>query len=160
MFKETRELINARQRFCIYKLNVVPVTQLGGGIPNDCFENAFNSKNRARGIGVVSGWVVSPYDASNKSTEIIQHWWNADSDGKHFDTTPFIGKNWEYIVDMDICEYGQQHYDDVDSCVASSLLLKDGRYFAVSEINFNLQLRLIDDLSTENLFRDQLLLAA
>ena len=153
MYKATRDFIKARQQFSKYVIEQVSVRQADGGKPNDCFNNACGTIDRAKGIKITSGWIVGKYNKFTNSTEIIQHFWNVDKDGNHFDTTPLFGSEVEYVIDCEINAYGQQHYDDVDSCVASSLLLKNGKFVAVDAAqNGCLVYRNIDDLSTEKLF--------
>jgi hypothetical protein len=153
MYKATRDFIKARQQFSKYVVEKVSVRQIDGGKPNDCFNNACDTIDRAKGITITSGWIVGKFNKFTNSTEIIQHFWNVDKDGNHFDTTPFIGSEFEYVIDCDINAYGQQHYDDVDSCVASSLLLKNGKFVAVdADQKGRLVYRNIDTLSTKNLF--------
>lgn len=153
MYKATRDFIKARQQFSKYVVEQVSVKQIDGGKPNDCFNNACDAIDRTKGIKHTSGWIIGKFNKFTNSTEIIQHFWNVDKDGNHFDTTPFIGSEFEYVIDCEINAYGQQHYDDVDSCVASSLLLKNGKFVAVDTAqNGRLVYRNIDDLETKKLF--------
>ncbi len=152
IMKATRKLIKERQRFARYKLEIVCVKQLSGGIANDCFGNAYIERKRNSGARIVSGWVVEPFDKSRNITEIVQHWWNVDADGKHFDTTPNIVANSQYVTDTEICVYGQENYDKIESCVASSLLLLNDRFLLVNKINEHLQYKQTKDLSNECLF--------
>jgi hypothetical protein len=153
MYKATRDFIKARQQFSKYVVEQVSVKQIDGGEPNDCFNNACDTINRTKGIKLTSGWIIGKFNKFTNSTEIIQHFWNVDKDGNHFDTTPFIGSEFEYVIDCEINAYGQQHYDNVDSCVASSLLLKNGKFVAVdADQNGRLVYRNIGSLSTNKLF--------
>lgn len=153
MYKVTRDLIKKRQKFSKYLIEKVIVKQIGGGKPNDCFGNACEMIDRTRGIKITSGWIVGKYNKYKNSTEIVQHFWNVDKFGNHFDTTPLISSDVEYVVDSDINSFGQKNYDNVDSCVASSLLFEDGNYVAVDiKDNGNLIFRKIESLDTKNLF--------
>jgi len=153
MYKATRDFIKARQQFSKYVVEQVSVKQIDGGERNDCFNNACDTIDRTKGIKHTSGWIIGKFNKFTNSTEIIQHFWNVDKDGNHFDTTPLIGSEFEYVIDCEINAYGQQHYDDVDSCVASSLLLKNGKFVAVdADQNGRLVYRNIKDLSTNNFF--------
>jgi hypothetical protein len=153
MYKATRDFIKARQQFSKYVVEQVSVKQIDGGEPNDCFNNACDTIDRTKGIKLTSGWIIGKFNKFTNSTEIIQHFWNVDKDGNHFDTTPLIGSEFEYVIDCEINAYGQQHYDNVDSCVASSLLLKNGKFVAVdADQNGRLVYRNIGSLSTNKLF--------
>ena len=153
MYKATRDFIKARQQFSKYVVEQVSVKQIDGGERNDCFNNACDTIDRTKGIKHTSGWIIGKFNKVTNSTEIIQHFWNVDKDGNHFDTTPLIGSEFEYVIDCEINAYGQQHYDNVDSCVASSLLLKNGKFVAVdADQNGRLVYRNIGSLSTNKLF--------
>ena len=153
MYKATRDFIKARQQFSKYVVEQVSVKQIDGGERNDCFNNACDTIDRTKGIKHTSGWIIGKLNKFTNSTEIIQHFWNVDKDGNHFDTTPLIGSEFEYVIDCEINAYGQQHIDNLDSCVASSLLLKNGKFFAVdADQNGRLVYRNIGSLSTNKLF--------
>ena len=153
MYKATRDFIKARQQFSKYVVEQVSVKQIDGGERNECFNNACDTIDRTKGIKHTSGWIIGKFNKFTNSTEIIQHFWNVDKDGNHFDTTPLIGSEFEYVIDCEINAYGQQHYDNVDSCVASSLLLKNGKFVAVdADQNGRLVYRNIGSLSTNKLF--------
>lgn len=149
MYKATRELIKARQPHTNYLVEVVSVKQIGGGLPNQCFQNATDDDMLAKGNKVVSGWIVNPYDRERSSTAIVQHWWNIDGNGVYFDITPNNGNQIEYVVDCEISEYGQTNYDELSNLVALSLLLKDDKFYGVDE---NLNLNLLSSLATKNFF--------
>lgn len=153
MYKATRKLIQARQQHSKYVIEKVNVENIGGGKANACFINACDAIDRSKGITIVSGWVVGKFDKFKNSTEIVQHFWNVDRNGNHFDTTPLMGNNEvEYVVDTDICHYGQEHIDSIDSCVASSLLLKNDKFIAVDIEDNRLNFRSIKNLAIEELF--------
>jgi hypothetical protein len=149
MYKATRELIKARQIHTDYVVEVVPVKQVGGGIANQCFQNATNDEMLSKGNKVVSGWIVNAYDRLRDTTAIIQHWWNINAEGNYFDITPGLDPNVEYVIDCEIAAFGQDNFDSLDNLVALSLLLKDGKFFGVDE---NLNIIPIISLSTKNLF--------
>lgn len=132
MFKATRELIKARQLHTKYVMEQVFVKQIGGGIANKCFQNATADTLLQNGNRVVSGWVVNAFDINTNSTAIVQHWWNIDSSGNYFDTTPDIHKDCEYVVDTDIAEFGQANIAQLDNLVAISLLFKNNEFFGVT----------------------------
>jgi hypothetical protein len=153
MYKATRSLIKARQQYSRYVVEkLVRVRQVGGGVPNDCFNNACAAQEREAGVKVVSGWVVDRYNASGDFTEITQHWWNVDKKGTYFDTTPGIGVEFEYVVDVAIAEFGQKYLDQIDSCVCSSLVLQTGKFMAINLVGKKLITRPIPDVSNDSLF--------
>jgi hypothetical protein len=156
MYKATRSLIQARQKFSKYVIEVVQVRKLGGGQANKCFQNACSQLDRAKGTTIVSGWVVDTYNVLDDSTEITQHWWNADAQGHHFDTTPNIGDEFEYVIDVAIADFGQVNYDRISSCVASSLLLKHNTFYAANAEGKHVAIRTINDVSNDELFANQL----
>ena len=158
MYKATRSLIKARQQYSRYVVEkLARVRQVGGGAPNDCFNNACAAKQRESGIQVVSGWVVDRYNPNGDFTEITQHWWNVDKKGNHFDTTPNIGVEFEYVVDIAIAVWGQEHYDQIKSCVCSSLVLQAGQFIAINLVGKQLLSRPIPDVSNDSLFETQFL---
>jgi hypothetical protein len=155
MYKATREFIKARQPFTKYVIEQVFVRKDGGGVANQCFQNATDDALLEQGNKVVSGWVVNAFDNERKSTAIIQHWWNIDGNGNYFDTTPGVDAGLEYVVDTSIVEYGQDNFDDLKNLVAISLLLKDGEFYGVDEIDGNLITTKLPSLDTKILFRQQ-----
>lgn len=149
MYRATRELIKSRQPHTNYVVEVVSVKQVGGGVANQCFQNATDDEMLTKGNKVVSGWVVNPYDSHRNSTAIIQHWWNIDAEGNYFDTTPALDSKLEYVIDCEIAGFGQNNFDQLDNLVGLSLLFKDNKFFGVDE---KLNTRSIVSLATKNLF--------
>ena len=152
MFKATRELIKARQMYTDYRVEVVLVKQIEGGNANDCFNNACAYIEKNKGCTVVSGWLVNKYDSLSNSTAIIQHFWNVDKNSIFVDTTPNVGSEWEYVIDVEISIYGQEHFDEINNCVCSSLWLKNGKFSTVDLIDDKRVIKAISELKTENLF--------
>lgn len=153
--KVTEEFIRERQKHCKSPLVVRSVKAIGGGIPNHCYRNAYDNLDYKKGVRVISGWLVGPYDAENKTAEIIQHFWNADNDNNHFDTT-FASElaGHEYVSDINLMAYYFKHDAKLNSHVASSLLYVDGRYNMLIATNDNHHLlKQIDELSTETLYQ-------
>lgn len=154
----TEKFIRARQKHCKSPLVVKSVQAVGGGIPNDCYGNAYDNVDHKKGIRVISGWLVGPYDAVSKTAEIIQHFWNADNDNNHFDTTfatDLAGH--EYVADINLMAYYFRNDAKLNSHVASSLLYVDGKYNMLIVSNDNHYLfKQIDELSTETLYRDSM----
>lgn len=145
MYKACRALIKARQPHTNYVVEQVFVKNIGGGVANQCFQNSTCDSIINSGNKVVSGWIVNAFDSVTNSTAIIQHWWNIDSNGNYFDTTPNISSDVEYIIDTDIVEYGQDNYDDLNNLVVVSLLYKNDEFSYVKKdesgnlINFPLK---------------------
>lgn len=153
MYKATRELIKARQQHTEYVVEQIFVKNIGGGIANQCFQNATDDELLAKGNKVVSGWIVNPYNAINNSTEIVQHWWNIDNTGNYFDTTPNIDPNLEYVIDTDIVAFGQENFDELNNLVVVSLLYKDNEFSSVKKDDSGkLIIKLLETFDTKHLF--------
>jgi hypothetical protein len=153
MYKATREFIKARQPHTKYVLEQVFVKQVGGGVANQCFQNATDDSLLEKGNKVVSGWLINAFDNERNSTAIVQHWWNIDGNGNYFDMTPDVDGALEYVVDSGISEYGQDNYDDLDNLVALSLLYQNGEFFGVEAVDGNLITKPLPSLATINLFQ-------
>lgn len=152
MYKATRDLINARQPHAMRKMEVVKVKKNGGGVANDCHNNAFLAFQKDPAVMVVSGWLVAPMDKRNNSTAIVAHFWNV-KDGKHFDTTPGISSDYEYVTDKDLHAYVFEHYCELDSCLSMSLYYKNDEYELVDGIDgIAYPFGKVYELTTEALF--------
>lgn len=115
-----------RKHFCIKVPSVVDVKFVGGGLPNDCVINTLSiTENGNNTVHSVTGWLVHPYNSINKTTQIIQHWWNKETNGGHFDTTPLLVGNCEYIMDLDLLKFVIENFDDIKSNVGTSVVLHD-----------------------------------
>ncbi len=132
MLKQTKKFIGIRQEYSSSVLEVVDVDCIGGGIPNDCMNNSLNNSEELEDVRPVTGWVIFPSDDED-TFEVIQHWWNRYYNGKHFDTTPTLGKKGEYVMDLSLFLFAKQNYDLIESIVASSLQFKNGKIIAVDE---------------------------
>lgn len=156
MYKATREFIKARQPHAKLELQVVSVKQLGGGIANNCSDNAIDNAESMDGVRSVTGWLVHPFNPITNTTEIIQHWWNIDEDRNYFDTSPdALGVKCDYVLDFDLYRYAYDNYDDIESIVACSLVLKDGAYTAaIADLDNiqNVRYKTINSLDTKTLF--------
>lgn len=161
MYKATRMLIEARQKYSPFEVTkIMNVRKTGGGVAAECFLNACAEQTHS-GAKVVSGWLVDRYNAAGGYTEITQHWWNVDAAGRHYDTTPNVDDEFEYVMDPAICVYGQIHMDKIQSCICSSLVLKnDNTFLAINLVNSKLVATPITDVSNESLFAHQLILQA
>lgn len=162
MYKATRKLIEARLKFSPYVIDVVSnVKKIGGGEANDCLDNAVNEQINGSGVKVVSGWLVDRYNEQGKYTEITQHWWNVDAQGNHYDTTPNIDDDFEYVMDPAICAFGEKHAEQIETNICSSLVqYSNGTYLAINLVNNKIVATPIPDVSNESLFAHQLLKAA
>ena len=156
MYKATREFIQARQPYTNMELKVVTVKQLGGGVPNNCSDNAIDNAENMDDVRSVTGWLVHPFNPLKNSTEIIAHWWNVDKDKNFFDTTPdFFGVQCEYVLDFDLYRYAYDNYDALESIVSCSLILENGTYTAAVADIHNIQAiryKKIDKLDNKTLF--------
>ena len=126
MKKATRVFIDLRRPFCVMKPSIVSVNLLGGGMPNNCSENALNvTENGENNVHSITGWLIHPYNSASKTTQIVQHWWNKKVDGAHFDTTPSRVIGCDYVMDSDLLKFVIDNFDDINSNVATSILLHD-----------------------------------
>jgi hypothetical protein len=154
MFKATRDFIRDRQPFAKYSVQLVSVRQVGGGEDGKVYQNAHRCIDRERGIKIVSGWLVKPYNPLLKQTEIVQHWWNVDAATRtYFDTSPGVGSECEYVLDMDLAEYGIRNFEDVPANVCQAVQLREGKYTMVDLIFGELFYKPIDSLETAALFK-------
>jgi len=156
MYKATREFIKARQPHAKMELKVVTVKQVGGGQANNCSDNAIDNAESMDEVRSVTGWLVHPFNPITNTTEIIQHWWNIDMNGNHFDTSPdALGVKCDYVLDFDLYRYAYDNYDEIESIVACSLILKDDAYTAALADLDNIQnvrYKAINSLDNKTLF--------
>lgn len=156
MRSETSQFIADRQSHASQTLQVVNVELVQGGKPNDCSNNAIDlaETDEESGIRPITGWLVHPIHPTHGVVEIIAHWWNCDKSGKHFDVTPALINNAEYVVDLDLYFFAYENYDAIASIVASSLKFKDGKYTACEAVAGSLvhRERAIQSLSNRELF--------
>lgn len=130
MYKATRDLISARQPHALRKMEVVNVKKSGGGVANDCHNNALVAFQKDPTALMVSGWLVAAMDKRNNSTAIVAHFWNV-KDGKYFDTTPGITSDYEYVTDNDLHAYVFEHYHELDDAICMSLFYKNEEFVLV-----------------------------
>ena len=154
MYKATRDFINARQKFARFEVKAVSVQQIGGGAADSSYMNAHGRIDRERNIRIVSGWLVKPYNRMLKKTEILQHWWNVDANTRtYFDVSPDVGRDCEYVLDMDLAEFGIRNFDDPAGIVCYAVHLRDGKYTMVDRIFGELFYKSIETLETASLFK-------
>ncbi len=77
----------------------------------------------------------------------------AGKNGMHFDTTPVTENGLEYVDDCELNEYGQANLENLTDCVASSLLLKDEKFYAVNKVDERMLINPVESLNTRTLFR-------
>ena len=149
--------INARQRHCLYSLTPISkMRNLNSGKPNMAFHNAHtvtqHSKLTNNKVACMSGWVIQRHFREREFFTIIQHWWNVDNTGQHFDTTPIGDGLRTYVLDFNIYEYGRLNFSYITSNVARSLLLENSKFSMLydEERMFFIEL---SELRTEFLFR-------
>lgn len=156
MKPETKKFIEDRQIHAGMTLKVVSVKMVGGKPANDCSNNALDTVEEIVNIRPITGWLVNPPNPMTGEVEIMAHWWNADADGIHFDTTTSFDNRAEYVIDLDLYYFAHKNYDAIDSIVASSLKYINGQYIAcdadLSNIT-NLRERKIKSLSNKELFK-------
>lgn len=63
-----------------------------------CEDNAKAEMLRT-GNKVVVGWIITPYNKDIDASGIMHHFWNIDSEGNHYDTTPIDDKDYDYVWD-------------------------------------------------------------
>jgi hypothetical protein len=156
MRAETKKFIDDRQLHAGAKLMVVNVKLVGGKRPNDCSNNALDTVDEMDGARPITGWLVNPVNPLTGEVEILAHWWNADATGNHFDTTPCMYNNAEYVEDLDLYMFAHKNYDAIDSIVASSLKYKDGSYIACEanlKVSKVIAERSISSLTNKELFK-------
>jgi hypothetical protein len=163
MYRATKILIEERQKYNELPVKLVYVRNIPIKSKNQCFENAVECehldilKSGSTKNEIISGWIVFPYNKVDDSTEITQHWWNYDPVSKiHFDVTEYdevvkLEKK-EFVMDLDIKNYGVRHLDEIKSNVGKDIILKDGKWFSIEidEKDFS-DLKKLDDISTRNI---------
>ena len=79
---------------------------------NFCYDNAMAEQRRSKQTmngsenRIVSGWVVGDYFKDLDSTAVMFHFWNQDSNGVDYDTTPGVAgdsiQQFEFVDDSDV----------------------------------------------------------
>jgi hypothetical protein len=163
MYRTSRELIKARVPFCKIEPRVVIVERIPLSNLQNCFLNAHgNEKVDVLGSGstyneLISGWIVYPTDTVQKSTEIIQHWWNYDPVAKRFfDTTIFddlvASLEVDYVYDVEVKNGGMQRFSEITSNVGKDLLYANGVWHVIEfEDDGTPKIVPIADLSIDNI---------
>jgi hypothetical protein len=142
MYRASRDLIKSRLPFCTIEPRIVSVKRIPLYEKQNCFLNAHkNEKVDVLGSGsshneLISGWIVYPMDPVEKSTEIIQHWWNYDPIAqKFFDTTIFDEEvavlKVDYIYDVEIKNGSMERFGKIASNVGKDLLYTDEKWYVI-----------------------------
>jgi len=150
------DLISARQPFSKFPVReILNVSQLSNGISNGCYENAHATKDAAATTGkkifIVSGWLVEPYDPVSNSTAIIQHWWNVDANGNHFDITPNLNPDSIYVQDTGLYKFCIDNDPVLITHVGNSLLYINGGFEVLVDTNL-MKFKPVDELKTEYIY--------
>lgn len=129
------------------------VKRVGGGALNLCYENSYDAKQAGgKNVVMLSGWLVQPYDDKTKSTAIIQHWWNANLSGDHFDTTPLAdNSDCDYVQDTGIYMFCLKNDSRLSTHKGFDLLHHDGQYEVLYDQD-SMLFRTIQELKTENFY--------
>ena len=149
----THDLIAARQKFTKFPVRqILNVTQLSTGIKNDCYGNAHATKDAAAATGkktyIVSGWIVCAYDPIQNGTAIIQHWWNVDDQGNHFDTTPNLNPDSIYVQDTGLYVFCCDNDATLLTHLGNNLWHNNGKFEVLIDTNLML-FTPVDELKTE-----------
>ena len=163
MYRTSCELMKARLPFCKIEPRVVTVERIPLSNLQNCFLNAHGNENvDVLGSGstcneLISGWIVYPSDPVQKSTEIIQHWWNYDPVAKKFfDTTLFDDTvaplEVDYVYDVEVKNGGMQRLSKIASNVGKDLLYANGVWHVIEfEDDGTPKIDPIADLSIDNI---------
>ena len=132
------------------------VSRVKGGTPHHCYKNAQIAKKSAtksgKKVDLVSGWMVQNFSKQHNALSIIAHWWNRDSAGKYFDTTPIVDiQNCEYVEDLEIFKFCIENDAKLSIHQHYSLLYIDGAYEALIDEQ-NMRFRKIKSLQTANFY--------
>jgi hypothetical protein len=152
----SHDLIAARQLSTKLPVRqILNVTQLSTGIQNDCYGNAHATKEASLKIGnkiyIVSGWLVEPYDPASDSTAIIQHWWNVDAQGHHFDITPNLNPDSIYVQDIGLFQFCIDNDPILFTHVGNNLLHKNGKFEILVDTDLMLFMP-VNELKTEYIY--------
>ena len=146
------QFLAERQRHCRNTLDIVVTAQFSGGLPNQCFNNAFE-KSQIEGISIVSGWLVHPFDTGKNSRQFTQHWWNFDNRLQQYvDFSPNIEVDTTYLVDSDIAFFAALNFHRISSCVPCSVLLSQGQFYGIRRTESGHAIESLPELVTEALF--------
>jgi hypothetical protein len=148
------DFLKSRQLYCAKKLDIVNVTQLGGGRENYCLTTAIDKSNEL-GCGVVSGWLSYPltFIGNNWQKQFTQHWWNYDRElSQHVDFSPAIEEEALYIADMDIMAHALTHINDLTSQVSSSIIYRNSDFYIIDYSENGYKTQAVNDLSNETIY--------
>ncbi len=150
--------LKSRQQYCSEKLDIVGVTNFGGGKENYCLTNAENKADEL-GYAVISGWLSLPFkkNGNNWQKQFTQHWWNYDPElRRHVDYSPGIEEGALYIIDMEIVEFTNFRGNDMTSHVASSIVYCNYNFYIIDYGDEGYKIQPVNNLSNETIFSFQL----
>jgi hypothetical protein len=148
------QFLKTRHDQCVNKLSLVNVLQIGGGRENYCLSNAEDTA-RALGHEVISGWLSLPskIQGNDWQKQFTQHWWNYDTtDQKYLDYSPNIEEGAIYIRDDEITKFISENIQHLDSHVASSIILKNDKFYAVDYWEKGFRFHELEKLSMQLIF--------
>jgi hypothetical protein len=134
MYRATRNFIKARDlyagEFLVRKIDTVK--KVSGGVVNQCYSNAHSAKEQGAKNGnrihMISGWLIQPFNKQTNSVSIIAHWWNADSNGLMFDTSPLVESDNEYVQDSAIYKFCIDNDSKLTTHMHHSLLYQNDKF--------------------------------
>jgi hypothetical protein len=151
MSKALDNFIDNRKKFSRFPVERVAVIHKGGGFANLCIKNSIDSIDRTTGVKIMSGWLI--IKTINNDCDIISHFWNISADNKHFDTTPLIDNNFEYIADPEVLCFGQENLGKLKSLTCYALSQNENNYIAIEMFEGKVVAHKIADLSNLNIFQ-------
>lgn len=94
---------------------------------NQCHLNALDEAKRTGWQSEVAcGWIVTPYSELAQCSGAMFHYWNVDSDGNHYDTSPMGDMAYDYVMDSDV------HYESM----AYSKTISEDIWFSPPSLKF------------------------
>jgi hypothetical protein len=136
------------------KICLANVLQIGGGEANYCLTNA-EDRASSLGYGVVSGWLALPskIQGNDWQKQFTQHWWNYDwNHREHLDFSPNIEEGAIYIQDDEIIKFVCNNNQNLNSHVASSIIMKKNMFYGVDYGENGFRFHDIDELSINRIF--------
>ena len=153
MSKSLDNFINNRKKFSHFIVERVAVMQKGDGFANQCVKNAFDNLDLSIGVKIISGWIVEETNPIDNQCVIHSHFWNVDSNGNYFDTTPLASDYFQYVVDMEVAVYAEHNLENLRSLLCFSLMQIENEYIAFDMVQGKDVQRKITDLSNSNIFK-------
>ena|GEM_PF-1657014 len=151
--KNIDNFINNRKKFSRYLVDRVAVMQIGGGLANNCVKNAFDNLDLSIGMKIISGWIIGKTIPVDNQCVIHSHFWNVDSNGNYFDTTPLASDYFEYVIDMELAVFAESNHEKLRSLVCFSLIQFESEYIAFDMLQGKDVKEKIADLSNSIIFK-------